>query len=298
MNWKVKAATHGLFSIMPGGDLLNHLCQVYVTHSLPERRPAGTEDREVRCAQHHLDLLSGHSKPLSERVFFEFGAGHTLETALAFYGLGVNRQIVVDIAAWARPWLVNHTIETLAAVSDLPRKPHHPIESTRDLTRLYGIDYRAPMDASRTGLASGTVDCITSTSVLEHVPPKSIRAILRECHRILTPEGLVSMRINYKDHYFHAAAPYHFLRYSDLAWWPLSPPLHYQNRLRHRDYLEMFDAAGFEVVACEPWGASEENVRAVAELPLSKRFRSYSPEELAIQEAFICVRKRSSRGVH
>ena len=42
------------------------------------------------------------------------------------------------------------------------------------------IDYRPPTDAQQTGLPVGSVDCVFSNSVLEHVPPLVIEGIFRE----------------------------------------------------------------------------------------------------------------------
>src|SRR5205823_13839725 len=90
-----------------------------------------------------------------------------------------------------------------------------------ELEEIYGIDYRAPCDAKKTGLPSLSVDYITSTSTLEHIPPEAIRLILRECYRVLRDRGVISLLIDYNDHYTysdHKISVYNFLRYSDWVW--------------------------------------------------------------------------------
>src|SRR5262249_3632127 len=137
----------------------------------------------------------------------------------------------------------------------LPRIPNEYIGRKSDFLVLlkehYGIDYWAPCDARRTQLEAGSIDWITSTNTLEHIPLQDIHAILQECRRLLRDDGLMSCLIDYEDHYSyfdHSISGYNFLQYSDEAWAFFNPALYYQNRLRHRDYLDLFQSAGFEVV--------------------------------------------------
>ena len=130
----------------------------------------------------------------------------------------------------------------------MPRLPTAAIDTVdlvSSLRKLYGIEYRAPCDARATGLAADSVDCVTSTSTLEHIDPSDIGGILRECHRILRADGIMSMAVDYTDHY--AISQYNFLRYSDRAWKMFNPQLHFQNRQRHADYVRLFEASGFEL---------------------------------------------------
>ena len=163
------------------------------------------------------------------------------------------------------------------------------------LSRYYGIDYRAPCDARRTTLASSSIDYITSTNTLEHISPPDIQAILRECARIIKDTGFMSFSIDYQDHYSYfddSISAYNFLKYSDKIWALFNPALHYQNRLRHRDYLEAFDAAGFEVVAAKQAHGTATDLAVIEQLPLAARFRRYTPSELAVRYSLVILRKR------
>src|SRR5207253_9552486 len=81
----------------------------------------------------------------------------------------------------------------LAAAPD--QLPTDPRAACRMLQECFGIEYRAPCDARRTALGDGSVDYITSTNTLEHIPADDLPAILRECHRLLTPGGFLSYRV-------------------------------------------------------------------------------------------------------
>ena len=74
----------------------------------------------------------------------------------------------------------------------------------------------------------------------------------------------MSCVIDYLDHYSYfdkKISAYNYLQYSDATWALFNPALHYQNRLRHRDYLDLFYAAGFEVVEEERYGGTEREFR-------------------------------------
>ncbi len=302
MNWRLKAILQLVFSAAPGGHHLNYLFQRYVTKSMP---PDDTSFlASVSFAKRHLDVMRPHyDGSLKEATFYEFGAGWELTIPLTFYALGVDRQILVDIRSLARPELINDTIEkygNLVHDPDISRRPTRRLEPGRRtfqalLNEYYGIDYRAPCDARRTGLATGSVDCITSTTTLEHIPPADIQWILQECHRILRDGGLGSFLIDYLDHYSYfdpSISNYNYLQYSDTAWAFFNPGLHYQNRLRHSDYMKLLEAAGFEIVDEQRREATEPELRVIQGLSTAKRFRSYSPGDLAVRQALILARKK------
>ncbi|MCF6153717.1 MAG: hypothetical protein E3K36_00380 [Candidatus Brocadia sp.] len=84
---------------------------------------------------------------------------------------------------------------------------------------------------------------------------------------------------------------YNFLQYSERQWSPFSPTLHYQNRLRHRDYLDLFYEAGFEIVDELLQKGSADDLKTIEQLSLDKRFKSYTTAELAISSAHIILKR-------
>ena len=303
INWRYKALLQLAFSNVPFGERLNYLFQRYVTKSLP------TTDSEfasiVSIAKEHIDVMRQYyCRPLREATFYEYGAGWDLIVPLAFYAFGVQHQILVDIRPLLRIDLVNDTIDKyqrLAPEVPLLRKPNRYFDGRQYdfpvlLKEYYGIEYRAPCDARHTGLKSGSIDCITSTNTLEHIPLQDIRMILEECHRLLRNDGLMSFLIDYQDHYSYfdnRISVYNFMQYSDKAWTLFSPPLHYQNRLRHRDYLDLFHGAGFEVVEERRKDGTLADLKTLELVPIDKRFRAYTLPELAVRNALVVVRKRA-----
>jgi hypothetical protein len=300
VNWKLKAFVQSSISAMPRGTQMNYLLQRYVSRTLPPS--TATMSHTLQTTLNDFRFLEKHmSIPLDSAKFYEFGAGVTLIGPLTFYCMGVEKQTLVDLHWLLRRELVNHAIRFLRNADNAPfrRKPV-PLpdrltsgELTEYLKSTYGIDYNAPCDARNTHYDSGSFDVVTSKAVFEHVPGIDIPAILAECHRLLAAKGLAAFRTDYQDHYSYCdsrVSIYNFLRYSDAQWRRYSPALNYTNRLRHREYLSLFRAAGFEIVADNTYDIRDEDRVSLRMIPLSARFAGYSEDELALRGAHTVLR--------
>jgi SAM-dependent methyltransferase len=274
VDWRVKALGHWAISILPRSDDLGYLMQRKITRSLPLADEAFAD---------HVDVAARHLATASSllgrdvRAAYEFGAGWDLVIPFAMARAGLASQTLTDVRPLARPELIADTAARLGMQPDLER---------------LGITYLAPVDAMSTGLPSGAFDLITSTDTLEHVPAAQLPALLAECRRLLSPDGIFSARIDYRDHYAYADSrlgAFHFLRYGPRAWRVWNPQSHFQSRLRHSDHLNALRAAGFDVIeASHP----DPNIQALGDVHAS--FRGYVEEDLAIPEAWIVARPGSS----
>ncbi len=296
MDWRAKALVQGVFSALPAGTQLNYLFQRHVTHGLPLSE--AKLDEKVEVSLRHVAAVERHAaKPVEAAAFFEFGAGWDLAMPLLLYCLGAERQTVVDIRPLRQPELIFAMAERLRTRS-LPqafvRRPRpRAAELVDAFLRDHGITYLAPCDAGDTGLPAGSVDVVTSTNTLEHIPRVDILRIMRECRRLLAPGGIVSQQIDYQDHYAYfdrSVTVYNFLRYDDRRWRWFNPSLHFQTRLRHRQYVEVFAESGLEVIACETVDGSDEDRAAIADLPPAPQFRAFMMDELAVRRSRIVLR--------
>jgi SAM-dependent methyltransferase len=304
MRWLVKAAAQNLFSVLPRGERLNYQFQRRVMRSLPAS-DARFRRKLVRAFQ-HFDAFSRYGKA-GEPVFYEFGAGWDLAVPLAYYALGVERQILVDIRPIVRLELVNDSIRKFEAnkhelekTSGRSLRPlgAADVSTLAELEERFGIRYLAPCDARNTGLPAESIDFISSTDTMEHIPEDDLLRILVECRRLLKPEGLMSYRIGMEDHYAYfdrSVSHYNFLRFPDPVWRLLNPALHYQSRLRHPDYVRLARAAGLEIVEDRPSRPTEGDLATLHGMKLARRFRdAYAREELGIKAATFVVRPRES----
>ncbi len=297
MRWLAKAALQKALSAAPGGQHLNYLLQRHVTHGLP-RPPAELMDK-FRAALRHWRAARDHGGG-PPRSAFEFGPGWELAVALCLFMLGVERQVLADLRPLLRPGLLAHAAgfyrqrrPELERLAGRELRPLPPGPVGLGWLRALGIDYRAPLDAARSGLPAGSMDLIHSTQVLEHVPAAALAPLLRECRRLAAPAGVVSLTIDMADHYLHfdpGISPYNFLRYSDAAWGLINSGLHYQNRLRLFDYLQAAQEAGLAVAARELTMPDRRQRAALAALPLAARFAGRDPQDLMVLEAhLVCV---------
>jgi SAM-dependent methyltransferase len=296
VRWLGKAALQKAMSALPKAESVNYLFQRHVSRSLPASE-AGFR-RKFDRAVSHLDSYAAHGpgRAVNEAVFYEFGAGWDLTVPLSYWALGVDRQVLVDIHSNLRLELVNKAVERLKDSGDerLIRRPGAAdISSAAELEERFGIAYVAPRDARATGFETASVDFVSSTNTLEHIPAKDLGPILAECRRLLRPDGVMSSRIDLRDHYSYfdgSLSPYNFLRYSDRAWRAFNSRLLYQNRLRRPDYVGAFADAGLEIVEEVPSSGDEPALALLRELELAPRFRGYPFEELAVTALVLVAR--------
>lgn len=191
-------------------------------------------------------------------IIFEFGAGKTLAQNLFLSDI-VNKQVVIDLYPMVDFELVNNARRHISDV--LVLKSDTDIFSSAELA-LYGIEYMAPCDASMTGFADKSLDACISTNTLEHIPYEIIISIFTELNRTLKDDGIVSAKIDYSDHYSHtdkSLSLLNFLKFDENTWKKYNHSCHFQNRLRHYDYVEIFNRCGFVVVE-ESLVFAEKNV--------------------------------------
>ena len=236
--WKLKSKIFGLIDFFNAPSALYFL-QKYVTKGKKKEFGAYRRIWEI-----HKKYLKQYSA--TENVF-EFGAGKTLAQNL-FLSDTVNNQVVVDLNPMLDFELVNNVRCQISKIVDL--KSHVKINSLVELAS-YGIDYRAPYDATKTHFRDKSLSACISTVTLEHIPKESIRAIFSELYRTLKDDGIISAKIDYSDHYAHTdktISSLNYLKFDENTWKRYNHNNHYQNRLRHYDYIEIFNKCGFVVI--------------------------------------------------
>lgn len=240
IDWRLKSLAFRALQLMPEGAL-------YFIHKHVTKRQFSGEGISEHWLYHEEALKRFGSKDV-----IEFGAGKSLGQNLYLSRLGI-RQTVVDLNRMMTFDVVNGAIRTLNDLGVLDKAP--TISGEKDLTRHFGITYKAPVDIGNSGFASNSFDACISSSTLEHIPAKAIPGIFSELKRIIRPGGIISARNDYSDHYAHSdrnISEVSHLRFSDARWWVHNPANHYQNRLRHGHFRQMAEAAGLELIDDEP----------------------------------------------
>jgi hypothetical protein len=296
MDWRQKARAYRVFDTLPFGTYLYHFTQKRITKTVPRRLNGGLENEEWFLK--HIEAFREFGVlDIAGATHFEFGAGWDLCSNLIFWCYGVPRQIVYDQTRWARADQVNFVIDYLRK-NPPPGACRIPnelvgVDLGPSLRRLYGIQYVAPGNASDTNLPSQSIDTIATFGVLEHVPQPEIVKLIKECHRLMHDRSIMSHIVNYSDHYSHSdpgITPYNFLQFSEREWRAYNPQINFQNRLRHKDYLEMFKSGGFRMLferSYQPDNAAE----LLSKVELDQSFLSRPMSEILPLEGHFVMTK-------
>lgn len=273
--WKLKSFVFGLVDLLNAPRILYFL-QKYVTK---RSRFEGLIISPI-WEKHKKYLIKYRAK----NFIFEFGAGKTLAQNLFLSDI-VDKQLVVDLNDMIDLELVDNVRKQMH--QSVALKSEVKIDSLEVLDQ-YGVHYRAPYDAAQTDLRDKSVDACISTNTLEHIPKESIISIFSELHRTLKNDGIVSATIDYSDHYSHTdknISSLNYLRFDENSWKRYNHNCHYQNRLRHYDYLEIFGSCGFVV-------EEEELVYSESKIPaeLSDAFRDKDETWMATSAHIILMK--------
>jgi SAM-dependent methyltransferase len=295
MTWKLKALVMAACGAVPTGDrLYSHIQKRFGNLSV---RPYPRLATMVEIAK----WLHADGRAVEGATFFEIGTGHIPWVPIALYLCGakkvltfdLNRRLEFDLLSRGLQWLLENRSEILqlyGPFSDTELLTHRIdviTKSARDpfaALRLAGIEYRAPVDAARSGLPAGSVDVHYSITTLEHIPRVSIIEILKEARRVLRPTGRALHFIDLSDHFQHqdpSITQINFLRYSNSAWKLIAGnEFAYCNRLRRSDYEEIFLQSGFQLIRRESHVDIASAVAVQNGFPLHPQFSAYPADDL------------------
>jgi hypothetical protein len=316
MNWKRKALVQGCLARLPeglgrsayamlqglGGDGNGANPLPYVSIAL----------RMARAIERQGGRIEG-------ATVIEIGTGKRLCLPLAFALLGAARVNTVDLNPYLKAHLVFRDVEWLREHRDELWSLCGDRANNREFTGRFeamvgwaqsarlaehlgrvGISYRAPTDATRLDMPSGSVNYHVSCSVLEHIPAATVVRILAEGARVVGSRGLLVHRVDMSDHFSHSDASIssvNFLRFNERDWQrKAGNRFGFHNRLRIDEFMDLVREAGLEVVAQEqePDPGAEALLRAGA-LPLDDRFRDKPPEVNAMRTLWFVARQAGSR---
>jgi len=307
MDWRVKGAIQKVLSYVPGGGRIHYVLQ---------RRGGGLTNFGSECDVKVDDwrLMMGHFRKLNLQLpgttLLEMGTGWYPTFPFCLYLAGATRVLTLDLNPYLKldmtlaladrlashvPLIARESGRDVATVSAQQVALYESLRAGASVSEATGgvVEYRAPADASATGLSADSVDIVFSNSVLEHVPPDVIRACFTEAMRILKPAGVVFHSVNCGDHYAYADPrihQLHYLQFSDARWSKWNNAFLYQNRLRAIDFTDMAKRAGFtiEIDTSRP---NPERLRQLDSIRVDPCFARYSRDQLAITSIDFVGRK-------
>lgn len=310
MHWKLKAAIQNTVSILPSSTS-------YTMYYMVQRHFGGLRRinpvKSLTAGIETWKRIKEAGYDPSQKVFFEVGTGRMPIGPLSFWLMGAKSTVTIDVNPYIKEELIKEAIgyisenneeiqllfgslldnSRLEAVCSLCKSPAF---SEHSFLKLCQIEYIAPGDAAKTLLEDKSIDIYTSYNVLEHIPRQILSGIIQEGNRIINVNGLFVHRIDYSDHFSHSdksISAINFLQYSDSEWDRYAGNRYmYMNRLRHDDFLELFESAGHRILTNE---ASKDNhsleLLSQGTLPLNERFKNKSEEILSITDSWLVTQK-------
>jgi len=239
--WKLKSVAFSALNYMP--DVTLYILQKYVT---------GNSKVKFSTPYVGWEYHKNSVAKMGAKRLLEFGAGKNLAQNIFLSAL-VEQQVVVDLFPMLDVNQVNDGIRRLKEIG--APIDGRSIADLDDLEKIYSIRYLAPLDMRKTNFNDGEFDICISTNTLEHIPREDIESIFLELFRIVKPNGCISAMIDYSDHYAHtdrSITRLNYLRFTEAEWKQHNHAKHYQNRMRHDHYAEIFKYAGFEVMEEDP----------------------------------------------
>ncbi len=307
MNWKLKSGIQNAVAALPSG-------LSYQLYYFLQRRFGGyREANPVKRFEGGIALVSRiqrHGGTVDGRTFLEVGTGHQINVPIALWLCGAGEIVTVDLHRYLKrdlvtgdlDWIKAHRGEVERMFGALSATPVFQerldrlagLRETRlePLLDFLGIRYLAPADAARLPLPEGSVDYHISYTVLEHIPPDVLAAILREGRRVLRRDGLFVHFVDFSDHFSHSdktISPVNFLQFSEREWrrWGGNRYM-YQNRLRVDEFLALLRGTGLEALRVDT--RVDPDARRLLEyggLPLDPRFRDKPAEVNATLDAWV-----------
>ena len=305
-SYVAKALAQGTIALLPGSHRLNRLLQERVTG--PPVVSEALFEHKLAQARRHLDHLAWYGPPVEEWQAVELGTGLAPVVPVALALCGAGRVWSIDRAPLWTPREIGLTLELFdrraaagALAAQLPRLREERLGALRAVLRAESWPealarvlrvHLVTRDARATRLPSQAVHLFTSNNTLEHIPTRLLRQLLREFRRLAAPYAVGSHFVDMSDHYAgfdRSITPYNYLRFGPAVWRLLNNPLHYQNRLRPRDYEAVHRGAGWDVLGREIYFGPDAQLRATR---LARRFRGYPEAELRALHLWLVARPR------
>jgi hypothetical protein len=272
--WQMKIFTKLVLSKVPFPYSFWSKIQIF-KHGSMERPNYALEVFRKHLALAKLNTLNG-------LTVLELGPGDTVSSALVANAFGAKKIYLVDSGNFA-----SKSLEVYSRLSEFLKRNGKPsikilpgtrFEDILDLTRTY---YMTSGLSDLRKIPTESVHFLFSQAVLEHVPLSEFKEVMSELRRIVHPKGVVSHRVDFKD---HLASSLNNLRFSAKTWESklFRTSGFYTNRIRFSEMNNLFFQAGFSVNVL--------TVDKFEKLPLEKHklhpsFQHLSEEELCVRGA-------------
>ena len=219
----------------------------------------------------------------------ELGPGDGILSALLAPALGAAGLTLLDSGDYADKDINKYHQQ----INDFLAKFHH--YALPDYTNCTSIDkilksaggaYHSKGLDSLKMLSDDSFDIIYSQAVLEHVRRDEFSETMRQCRRLLKPNGVMSHVVDFKD---HLGGGLNNLRISSGLWeqnWFALKSNFYTNRLRFSEVVKICEDSGFTLKTTE---VSRYEITPIQRKQLVSEFSGLSDDDLSISEAHLVM---------
>lgn len=179
----------------------------------------------------------------------------------------------------------------LMDVVNVTRDSDRATQNLSNLNNLLRLEYHVPFDQQK--LEDNSVDIVCSRAVLEHISKELLIQLFTKFHRILKADGVMCHIIDNSDHWEHkdkSISRINFLKYEDLFWqFTCWNSQNYQNRLRHHEYVELFNNLNYTVIE-EKSDVDSQSLKDLIGFPLALKFRGMPEDSLAAMTSYFVLK--------
>ncbi len=300
MGWKSRLFLDTLKAFLPFQGTLRHLKRRFI----PCQNVSENNDLAFEQGLKMVSVLQSAGVNFHGKTVLELGTGWQPVIPILFYLAGCRKIILADLEhltdealfRMAARFVASRSAQIAAEVGLAEGEIQQRLDALgsgtlEDILERLNMEYRVPFESR--SVASSSIDIIISRTVLEHIRPRTLARILRDFRRILRPEGYMCHVIDMSDHFEHgdkSISRINFLKFGKFVWALTGlNPQNYQNRLRHFEFVEMFQSAGFELIEeiAEPDAGALESLK---EIKICKRYSRVPHEQVAILTSLLLVR--------
>lgn len=286
MDWRVKVARLAILGRLPFGASLRHgKRKVFGYAPDPSNLIGALDNLDEMQAE-----LASLGRSFAGATILEIGSGWFPAVPITLALHGAKSVLLSDLNVHMDATTFSTTLAFLRR-----HTPDHPTLRAARGIGDFPLRYLAPLRID--DIPDASLDYVISRTVLEHIFPRALSALLVALRPKLKRDGLMVHYIDHSDHLEHAdksLSKVNFLtwsaeRHRRVNWLTKEG----ENRLRHHEYQGLFELAGYRVVRTKTH-VHEPTRAAVATLPLIEPYRGMTPEQLAILGSIYIVAPASS----
>jgi SAM-dependent methyltransferase len=238
------------------------------------------------------NVLKKHTSVLRSEEWkgLELGPGDGLLSAFLAPSFGSSGLTLVDVGDFAsKEWdLYKSKMYNFSLTNPfLSLVNFSNIKNTEEALKFVKSYYYTEGLVTLKKLQSSSFDIIYSQAVLEHIRQNQFEIMMKECHRLLKLDGVMSHDVDFKD---HLGGGLNNMRFSTTLWekdWFAQNSGFYTNRIRLSEMVLICKRVGFSVRI--------ENKKYWSSLPIKRskltpEYRNLSDDDLLISEARLIMR--------